>query len=69
MFQPSVITGPKNGHIAMINDAHTIFEIHAMGNNSNREFYSRKPAEDLAAHHAAYLNAGNVPTSSFIRVL
>ncbi len=68
MFQPSVITGPKNGHIAVVSDGDTTYEVHPHANPSNREFYARHAAEGLAEHHANFLNRGGQPTTSFVRV-
>jgi hypothetical protein len=62
-----VITGPENGHIAVVTNGTDIFEIHALADRKNREFYSRPAAEGLAAAHAGFLNRGNSPTSSFVR--
>ena len=72
MFKGETITGPKGGHIAVVSDFDNAFEIHALGDVANREFYLKKAALDLATGHAAILNARghcNDLHSSFIRRL
>ena len=66
-FYGEVITGPQNGAIALVSNGEAIYEIHPLGDVRHREFYHRPAAEQLAEHHAAFLNSGKAPTSSFIR--
>jgi hypothetical protein len=67
MFVGETITGGQGGYIACVSDGTTVYEIHAQGNHSYREFYSRPAAQGLADNHAAHLNAGKAPTFSFVR--
>ncbi len=66
-----VITGPKNGHIAVVSNGERAYEIHPLGDARHREFYCRAAAEQLATGHAAHLsNKGDDNlSSSFVRRL
>lgn len=68
-FYGEIITGPQNGHIAVVTNGDKAYEIHPLGDVRHREFYARHAAVGLADNHAAFLNSGKEPTSSFIRRL
>lgn len=66
-FYGEVISGAQNGFIALVTNGDKTYEIQPLGDARHRAFYHRPAAEQLAEHHAGFLNRGNSPTSSFVR--